>query len=268
MSILIDSHCHIHEDDYPLDPHEVLKNSAKNNVTKIFCIGTNLESSQKAVKFAKKFNDLSDVSIFATLGVHPHESLTFTDNDNIEIRKLIKEKPSNIKGIGEIGLDYYYEFSPRDAQISAFESQLQIALDHSLPVSFHLRDDVKNPGRVFEDFWPIVSNFPKVRGIMHSFTDTHANMEIAIDRGFYIGVNGIVTFNKNPEQTKMYRSIPIERLVLETDAPYLSPTPFRGKISQPSYIKNIAEFLAEFLNKPIEEISEMTTKNIIGLFQI
>ena len=268
MSNLVDSHCHIHRHDFPIDTMEILKNASENHVTKIICVGTNLESSRETIKFAQEFSGQNGVDIFATLGTHPHEATSFTNNDDLEIRKLIKEHSTTVKGVGEIGLDYYYEFSPRAVQISAFEKQLQIALDHNLPVSFHLRDDAKNPGRVFEDFWPIVSNFPKVSGVMHSFTDVRANMEIAINHGFYIGVNGIVTFNKNPDQAEMYRSIPIERMLLETDSPYLSPVPFRGRTSQPAYVRNIAEFLSDFLSRPIQEIAEKTTENVTGLFQI
>lgn len=263
--MLVDTHCHIHRRDFPLDLHEVLENAAVNDVMKIFCVGSDLKSSREAIEFQQKFNNEFGVKIFTILGTHPHEAKNFTNDDEVDLRKLIRENQGTVKGIGEIGLDYFYEFSPRDKQIAVFEQQLQIAIDHDLPVSFHVRDKTETPA-VFDDFWPIINNFPQIRGVMHSFTDTRANLEIALSHGFYVGVNGIITFNKNPVQTEMYRAISLDRILLETDAPFLAPIPFRGKPDQPAYIKNIAEFLAEFANKSIQEIAEQTTKNARELF--
>ncbi|MCL1876962.1 TatD family hydrolase [Candidatus Saccharibacteria bacterium] len=281
----VDTHCHIHEDDYPLDRVEVLKNAANAGVTEIFCVGTDIKSSQDAIQFANEFDEKFGVKISATIGVHPHEVKDLVEADYDVLSNLVNcaqdSLPSKIKngqisgpflhektvlcaklaGIGEIGLDYFYEFSPREVQIKALERQLQIASDHNLPVSFHVRDGAKNSHSAFVDFWSIIANFPKIRGVMHSFTDTRDNLNRALNNGFFIGVNGIITFNKDPDQTAMYRAIPLDRILLETDTPFLSPKPFRGKPNQPSRIREIAEFLAEFMNVPVEKIAEQTTKN-------
>ncbi|MDR0957199.1 MAG: TatD family hydrolase [Candidatus Nomurabacteria bacterium] len=289
--MLTDTHCHIHEQDFPIPATEVLQNASANNVRQMFCVGTSIQSSEDAVEFVKKYDksvlassknnmeipkqvqddesiiqDDERLSFFAILGVHPHETKTFSDEDDKTLRDLIKNNREIIKGIGEIGLDYYYEFSPRKTQISVLEKQLQIAASHSLPISFHVRDSRENSGEVWTDFWSVINNFSNIRAVMHSFTDTRVNLGKALERGFYIGVNGIITFNKNPAQTEMYREIPLNRILLETDAPFLAPKPFRGQTNQPAYIKNIAEFLADFTDNSLEKIAEITTKNAGDLF--
>ena len=259
---LIDTHCHIHESDYPLDRATVLRDAATANVTEIFCIGTDVESSRDAVRFAREFDGKFGVKISATVGAHPHHAKDLVDADYDVLKKLATEAV----GMGEIGLDYFYEFSPRKAQIAALERQLQIAVDHNLPVVFHTRDGGKNSYSAFDDIWSIIDNFPGIRGIFHSFTDTRENLKRAVDRGFFIGVNGIMTFNKNPEQAEMYRTIPLDRMVIETDAPFLSPKPFRGKTNQPSYVRNIAEFIASTHSVSLAKIANQTTKNALSVF--
>jgi len=140
-----------------------------------------------------------------------------------------------------------------------------LALEHNLPVIFHVRD-------AFDDFWPIFERYYSkdrpIRGVLHSFTDTQANLEKALGYGLYIGVNGIATFTKKPEQQAMYRSIPLASLLLETDAPFLTPVPYRGKICEPYHIRTIAEFLAAQRGEKLEAISEATTSNARRLFGI
>ncbi len=173
-------------------------------------------------------------------------------------------RPANsakIVGIGEIGLDYYYNNSPRDVQIAALEQQLQWAMDYGLPVSFHVRE-------AFADFWPVFDNFHGIRGVLHSFTDTQANLEQGFARGLYVGVNGISTFTKDAAQQKMYAQIPLERMLLETDAPFLTPAPLRGKMNEPSYVGRVAEHVSALHEVPIDVVSRMTTDNTRRLFAI
>jgi TatD DNase family protein len=264
--MLIDTHCHIHESDFPLDQQQTLAASAAADVRKIICVGTNMQSSREAVSFARDFSS-KEVKIFAAIGVHPHDSVGFSEQDLIELKKLIKENIKQIVAVGEIGLDYYYEFTPRAKQIETFEMQLQLAVDHSLPVSFHVRDEKENPGAVWRDFWPILDNFSGVKGALHSFTDTIQNREKGLSRGLFIGVNGIATFAKENE-LNMWRAIPLDKMLLETDAPFLAPVPFRGQTNQPSFVPKIAEFLANLRGKTYDEITVQTTKNAELLFGI
>jgi len=286
---LIDTHCHIHEADYPLDRAETLTAAQAAGVTKIICVGTDMQSSRDAVEFVEKYSCHPDPGldpgegspaklkkdssvtlgmtntpqIFAILGVHPHEARRGIDG----LAELLKQK-RKVVGVGEIGLDYFYDHSPRATQIEILQSQIELALKHHLPISFHVRDDRAGSGAVWRDFWSIFDNFRGVRGVLHSFTDTPKNLEQGLERGLFVGVNGIATFNKNPTQTTVYQTIPLDRLLLETDAPFLAPVPFRGRPNQPAFIPKIVEFLAGLRGEGYEQIAVQTTKNAEKLFHI
>ena len=249
--MLIDTHCHIHEADYPLDQELVLAAARENGVNKILVVGTDIKSSLVAAEFANQHDN-----IWAILGVHPHES-----KDGIDGLANLLTAPK-VVGVGEIGLDYFYNHSPRETQIEMLNQQLELALKYDLPISFHVRE-------AFDDFWPIIDNFAgRARGVVHSFTDSIQNLEQALNRDFMIGVNGIATFNKDPGQHKMYQSIPLERTVLETDAPFLSPSPYRGQPNQPAFIRDIAEFLASLHQVDLAEVAEKTTTTAERMFKI
>jgi len=248
--MLIDTHCHIHESDFPIEAAEVFDKAAVNSVEKYICVGTSQADSVLAVDFAAKHKNA-----FSAIGVHPHDS----KNGYKDIESLAKLP--KVVAVGEIGLDYYYDNSPRDIQVKALRWQIELALAHDLPIIFHIRD-------AFDDFWPIFDSYKGIRGVVHSFTDNRANMEEALKRGLYIGVNGISTFTKDEVQIDTYRSIPVDRLLLETDAPFLTPVPFRGKVNQPAFVKNIAEFHAKLRGIPLDEIAKATTANAHALFAI
>ncbi len=247
--MLIDTHCHIHESDFPLDREEVIAQGLENDVRILLCVGTNLKSSEEAVAFAGSHD-----TIFASVGVHPHDS-----KDGYDIEELAgKDK---VVAIGEIGLDYFYTNSPREVQIEALKAQIEVALKHDLPIIFHVRE-------AFDDFWPIFDSFEGIRGELHSFTDSQENLQKALDRGLYIGVNGISTFTKNETQKAMFDAIPLDRLLLETDAPFLTPNPFRGKINEPAMVRTIAEYQAERRSMSVEEVAKATSANAIKLFAL
>ena len=245
--MLIDTHCHIHEADYPIAPDKVIANAHAAGVMKMICVGTDNFSSNRAVEFANQ-ND----GVFASVGIHPHSvSSNLTD-----LERTISQAGDKLVAVGEIGLDYHYDNSPRDVQIELLNRQIELALKFSLPIIFHVRD-------AFDDFWPVLDNFHGVRGVLHSFTDTAENATNGLVRGFYFGINGIVTFTRDSSQQAMFASLPIERLLLETDAPFLTPTPYRGKIStnEPAFIKSIAEFIGESRGLSLDEVAAVTTAN-------
>ena len=173
--------------------------------------------------------------------------------------QIAKENPTKLVAIGEIGLDYFYTHSPRQTQIAAFEAQLQIALDAGLPVIFHVRE-------AFEDFWPIFRNFTGLTGVLHSFTDTAENMQKAVSEGLYIGVNGISTFAK--DKLLMWQAIPLEKMLLETDAPFLTPVPYRGKVNEPAFVRNVAEYHAAMRGVELEHLARATSANASTLFSL
>lgn len=252
----IDSHCHIHFDDYPLDAEAVMETAARQNVTRFICSGCTVEDSQKGVDFA-----LAHDAVWATVGLHPHEARRYVADKSVF--ELLEELASGSKvvGVGEIGLDYHYDNSPRKDQIQVLEYQLDVAHRLNLPVVLHVRE-------AFDDFWPVFDNFPGLRGVMHSFTDNRANLERGLERGLYVGINGIATFAKDPEQIAVYKTAPLDKILLETDAPYLTPVPFRGTICEPKHIVQTAEFLSKFRGEPLEMVAAATTANTEALYNL
>jgi len=249
--MLVDTHCHIHESDYPLPISDIISRATDAGVEKYICVGTDVVSSRDAVAFAERHS-----ATYAAIGVHPHETKDGYD----EIAQLVGTSDSII-AIGEIGLDYFYTHSPREVQLQALKDQITIALERDLPVIFHVRE-------AFDDFWPIFDAHPGIRGELHSFTDSKENLDKALARGLYIGVNGISTFTKDEAQKATFDSIPLDRLLLETDAPFLTPAPFRGKVNEPAFVRNIAEYHAQRRGISIDDISSATTANATRLFAI
>jgi len=248
--VLIDTHCHIHEADYPLDGAETLQHAHDQGVDKIVCVGTSVESSRQAIAFATEHDEA-----YASVGVHPHD----TKDGYAGIESLVSEP--KVVAVGEIGLDYFYAHSPRDVQIRALEWQIELALKHNLPVIFHVRE-------AFDDFWPVFDNFKGIRGVLHSFTDNQANLDKALERGLYLGVNGISTFTRDEPQKRVFASIPLDRLLLETDAPFLTPAPFRGKVNEPAFVKNIAQHHAIMREISLEDMATATTANARAIFAL
>lgn len=273
---LIDTHCHMQSAGSvvlksqtkdlwskakELNGDLIIKRAINNGVRKMICVGCDLTDSQAAIQFA-----VSHPECWASIGIHPHQANEYRG------KNLLKKEFSNLAmtprviAIGECGLDYFYNYSDKAAQYELLEFQIDLAIRCKLPLIFHVR-------QAFDDFWPIFDNFAsnnKIRGVLHSFTDNDTNLKKAIARGLFIGVNGIVTFVKKPEQLEIYRSIPLNNLLLETDAPYLTPSPYRGTINESKYIKLIAEFLADLrgCREGLADLSIATTNNANKLFNL
>ncbi|MDB5183900.1 MAG: putative Uncharacterized deoxyribonuclease YabD, partial [Candidatus Saccharibacteria bacterium] len=256
--MLTDTHCHIHEADYTLPVGDVLKRAAEANVGNMLLVGTSEQSSKDAIALALLHDNL-----YAAVGVHPHD----TKDGYAEIATLATQ---NVVAVGEIGLDYFYDNSPRELQIKALESQIQTALDNNLPIIFHVRDapSAERHTSVWNDFWPILDNFHGIRGELHSFTDNQANLDRAFERGLYVGVNGISTFTKDKAQQELYASIPLDKMLLETDAPFLTPAPYRGTVNEPAFVSEIAKFHASLRGIKLEEVAHATTTNANTLFHL
>lgn len=253
--MLVDTHCHIHES-YDLPVDEVLRRARENGVTQMICVGTNEDSSRQAIEFAEQYPEA-----FASIGVHPHD----TSDGFRAIAELAASSSEALVAVGEIGLDYFYTHSPKHIQIKALKEQMEVALQHDLPIIFHVRD-------AFDDFWPIFeameAKYGQVPGVLHSFTDSKENMEKAIAKGLFIGVNGISTFTKDEAQKAMFDAIPLDRILFETDAPFLTPTPYRGKINEPAYVRVVADYHAQRRGIPFEEIAEASSQNARALFRL
>lgn len=241
---IIDTHCHLHDSEwFTLEQQrDFLVGAADAGVKEVICIGTDPEDSATARDFAAQHN-----GIYWTYGIHPEFAGKVTPEGAIfHDDKLV--------AIGEIGLDYHYEGYSRAEQIQLFEQMLQLAQDMSLPVSIHIRE-------AFDDAWAVLDNFPEVCGVVHSFTGSKKCLKIALERGFYIGVNGLATYTTTPLP-------PLENMLLETDAPFLTPVPFRGTMNQPGYVRFVAAYLAGEMGVAEENIVEQTTKNARKLFKL
>lgn len=252
----VDTHCHIHFDYYTLDPDEVIANAQSEGVSRLICVGCTLEDSRAGIEFVKNRENT-----WTSIGLHPHEGIHYTDDKRAleEFAKLVGQP--KVIAVGETGLDYYYENSPRDKQKKLLEFQLDLATKHKLPLIFHVRD-------AFEDFWPIIDNFTGIRGVVHSFTAGTEELEQILKRGLYVGLNGIMTFTKNEYQLQAAKAVPLNRLLLETDAPYLTPVPFRGTMCQPKHVAVVAEFLSDLRKESLEELATTTTMNAVKLFNL
>lgn len=250
--MLIDTHSHIQMKDFPIEIGEVFLNAKENEVGKIIVVGADKESSLEAIEFANKHKN-----VFAVVGVHPHSA----DDGAGFLHEIDFQKEKKIIAIGEIGLDYFYENSEKQAQEKILREQLEFAQKINLPVVFHVRD-------AYDDFWKIVDDYKISKAVVHSFSDNLDNLNKILAKGWYVGANGIATFTNKKYQIEAYKEIPIEKLLLETDAPYLAPKPHRGKKNQPAYVKEIAEFLSELYDIEYDEIEKMTSKNAEELFNI
>lgn len=248
MNYLVDSHCHLHDREFfeAEQAEKMLENAKENNVKQIVCIGTSIEDSLEAKKFAEKHEN-----VFWTFGVHPEYAKNLENFSSI----LKDNTDENLVAIGEVGLDYHYEPFDRNAQIKLFEEMLQLARNNDLPVCFHIRE-------AFEDFFGIIANFPELKGVVHSFTDSKKVLKKILETtDFYVGVNGLATYSTLPLP-------PLERIILETDAPFLTPVPNRGKINESAYIKDIADWLSIKLGVSCDEVAEKTTKNVQKLYRL
>jgi TatD DNase family protein len=255
---LFDTHCHVHFADYGLDPDAVLATAVADGVTRVLCVGCTLEDSQAGIAFAKHRDN-----VWATIGLHPHEGAVYVhDPKALQQFRELASKPK-VVAIGETGLDYYYKHSSPDDQQKLLRFQLDLAVEHKLPLIFHVRD-------AFADFWPIFDEYAKrsedLRGVVHSFTAGRKELDQILERGLYVGLNGIVTFAKSPEQLVAAKAVPLNRLLLETDAPFLTPVPFRGSICEPRHVSVTAKFLAELRGENLEDLAAATTHNALDLF--
>ena len=244
---LIDSHCHLHDLDFytPEAQIKVLAACAEKQVEKLICIGTDHEDSFNAAEFAAQ----NPTKLFWSYGIHPNEF----DKPRKDVQFEHNNRPV---AIGEVGLDYHYGENDKLNQARLLEEMLDLAIRENLPLIFHVRE-------AFDDFFAILDNFSsaKIRGVVHSFSDNKKNLKKSLERDFYIGVNGLATYSTLPMP-------PIERILLETDAPFLAPVPLRGQTNQPVNVHYVAKWLSEKLGSDFNEVARITTENSETLFNL
>jgi len=248
----IDTHCHIYKGACE-NIEQTIRNSLNNNVKKMINCSEDLETSKEIIELSKKFDSI----LYPTIGIHP-EYVDETTNIDIEkMEEIIKN--NKVVAIGEIGLDYYYTKENRNEQIELFKAQLYLAQKYNLPVIIHSREATK-------DTIDILSLF-NVKGVIHSFSGSYETAQEYIKMGFFLGINGVVTF-KNSNLKDVVGKISLDNIILETDSPFLAPHPFRGTINSPQNIPIIANFLADLYGVSEEVLMFKTTENAIRLFDI
>ena len=250
--MFIDTHCHLSLEDYD-DIDKVIQDNRNAGIDKIIISGCTKDSIIESIDLSNKYND-----VFLTIGYHPSESKSIT----IEDLNLLEEQLQNDKvvGIGEIGLDYHYGKDDVDLQKELFRNQMKLAEKYSLPVVIHSRDATS-------DTINILKEFPNVIGDIHCFSGSLETAKIYLSMGYYLGIGGVVTF-KNSNLYNVVRNIGLERVLLETDSPYLTPEPNRGKKNSSKYIPDIAKYLANSLGISVEEVSKITLNNTYRLFDL
>ena len=252
--MLIDTHCHLTYTGLSENEEAVLFRAAAAGVTRAITIGTHLEDHPKALATARR-----QAGVFVALGVHPHHAAETPPGFEKEMERVLASEPKAV-GVGECGLDYHYDFSPRPVQRAAFLVQLEVARRLKLPVVLHVREAHADALAILQDF----SDLPLV---VHCFTGNPAECRAWLDRGAYLGITGIVTYKNAHDVRQAATMVPADRLLLETDAPYLSPEPVRkNKTNEPANVFHIARFIAPLRGLSLEQLAQQTTTNAARLF--
>jgi TatD DNase family protein len=255
MNYLVDTHCHLNHLDYQLDLPDVLKRAQEAMVTKVVCAGYDLDSSVRAQHLAQEIS-----MMHAAVGVHPHEAASFTPEMEEQLRQMASDR-THVVAIGETGLDYYRDLSPRDAQHDVFRRHIRMAHELELPLIVHSRDAQADVLAILTE-----EGLPAKGAVMHCFPADSDFAHRSIEMGCYLGVAGSITFKNAVPLQEIVRDLPLDRLLLETDCPYLTPHPHRGHRNEPSYIPLIAAKIAEIQAVEIGDVITATTSNAQTLF--
>lgn len=260
LPALIDSHCHLNYDYSPKTAEDIVREAEAQGVVALVTIGTEIPTISPIAAISEKFPN-----VYHTVGVHPHEAITLSDSDLATIESAARHP--KCRGIGEIGLDYYYDHSPRDLQKRRLEQQLELAGSLKQPVIIHSREGESDLLPLLKTYAARVASDAPI-GVIHCFTGTQAFGQACLDLGFYISFSGILTFKNAEDLRQSARAFPLERLLVETDSPYLAPIPYRGKKCEPAMVRITAQKLAEVKGFSLEDVAEVTTRNSRALFRI
>ncbi|MBU4439178.1 MAG: TatD family hydrolase [Acetobacterium sp.] len=255
--MLIDSHAHIDDQKFSEDRETVLENARAAGVEIIINPGADEASSYRAVEMSEKYP-----MVYATVGIHPHDAKDYQPQKH---DALLKEwaKKDKVVAIGEIGLDYHYDYSPRDVQQDVLIRQLIIAKEVKLPIVIHNRESMEDMVRILKEYFA-----PEYGGIMHSYSGSVEMAKVFLEMGFYLSISGPLTFSNARKLPEVVAMMPLDRLLVETDSPYLTPTPHRGKRNEPAYVRLVAAEIARIRGISLEEVSEITTENAKKVFGI
>ncbi|MEG0237466.1 MAG: TatD family hydrolase [Cetobacterium sp.] len=249
---LVDTHCHLDNEKFDEDRLEVIER-IKENLEFCVNIGYDLASSKKSLELAKEYD-----FIYAVIGVHPIDIAEY--NEEVEKELEILGKNPKVVAIGEIGLDYHWMTEPKEVQQERFKRQLELAERLNKPVVIHTRDAI-------EDTVNILKEYPNITGVIHCYPGSLETAKQLVDR-FYLGIGGTLTFKNSKKAVEVVKDIPLDRIVIETDCPYLTPEPFRGKRNEPIYVEYVAKKIAEIKEISVEDVTKVTTENAKKLYRI
>ncbi len=255
MVQLIDSHCHLDFPQYAKDLEAVIERALKGGVYKMVSVGIDEESSRRAGELSARFPSI----VYPTLGLHPHDAKRFSPSLKAHFYKLLDQL--QFVAIGETGLDYAKEYSPKDLQKKVFLFQIELSLTTGLPLIVHTRDADDDTVDILKDLAGT-----GIKGVIHCFSGGRRLFETALDIGFYISCSGIVTFKGASKVQGLIKECPIDRLLVETDSPFLAPVPFRRKTNEPLYVRYVAEEVARLKSMDLKEVASWTTRNALALF--
>lgn len=256
LTLLFDTHVHLNDEQYDNDLEEVIGRAKANGVGRVIVVGFD----EKTIKRAMELIEVYDF-IYAAIGWHPVDAIDLTDEYLEWIEELTKHP--KVVAIGEIGLDYHWDKSPRDIQKDVFRRQIRLAKKLKLPIIIHNRDATEDVVAILKE-----EHAEEVGGIMHCFSGSVETAQACLDMNFYISLGGPVTFKNAVKPKEVAKAVPLDRLLIETDCPYLAPHPFRGKRNEPGYVKLVAEEIARLKEVTYEEVAEATTKNANKLFNL
>lgn len=249
----IDVHTHLNM--LEADAEAVIAQAAQNNIERMITIGTGLDDHSKVVAYTEKFKPV----VYGALGFHPHDAKDYSDAAEAYMREHLPDE--GIVAVGEIGLDYYYNHSPHDVQRDVFRRQMKLAEEFGLPVEIHTRDAEPDTVAILQE-WK-----GKVTGLVHCFTGTQWLADQALALGYNISISGVVTFKNAEALRAVVKSIPLDRLHIETDSPFLTPVPFRGKKNEPAFMVHTAQVVAEIKGVSVEELARVTSENAKKMFK-
>ncbi|MBO5443014.1 MAG: TatD family hydrolase [Alphaproteobacteria bacterium] len=254
--MLVDSHCHLDFNDFEEDFEEVLNRAKENGVTTILNAGNNINELEQQLELSEKYP-----FIYTAVGVHPHNASEYKD---IKAEDFIAQtKHKKVVGIGECGLDYYYDYSPKEEQVKVFVEQIRAAQQTGLPLIIHTRDADEDTIEILKEEYEKAP----FSGEIHCFSSSKKLAEFALSIGFYLSASGIITFNKSNDLRDIFAEVPLDRLLVETDAPFLAPIPMRGRRNEPSFVLHTAEKLAQIKDISLEELAQITSDNFFKLFR-
>lgn len=254
--MLVDSHCHLDYNDFDEDFADILAHAKENGVTAMLNAGNNIGELDKQLALSEKYP-----FIYTAVGVHPHNA---SEYENIKAQDFINcSSHRKIVGIGECGLDYFYDYAPKDVQIKVFREQIIAAQETGLPLIIHTRDADDDTIALLREMY----QQKPFSGEIHCFSSSQKLADFALSIGFYLSASGILTFNKSQDIRDIFATVPLDRLLVETDSPFLAPIPMRGRRNEPAFVRYTAERLAQIKEIPLDELAQITSDNFYRLFR-